>query len=129
MLRAAEDEARIRRQTMGTPHLLLGLVRDEHGAAALVLESMGFPIGQVRYEAARKVGPIKDRERRRRLRPPYSPRAEAILSQAVDEARRNGRPQVGPEDLLVAVIAEPEGKAADVFGRLRARSEGVPASF
>ena len=136
-LRAAERQAAARHQVVGTPHLLLGLIADSAGAPAQALESMGFSVAQVRAEVARKVGAASGRPRRGR--PPYSSRAEAILGAALAEADRQGRSRVEPEDLLVALVTEPGGRAAGVLNHLRGEGEGedtdrgsdgrVPAAF
>ena len=117
VLRTAEAQARARRHAVGTPHLLLGVLADEHGAGAHVLQAMGFDVRQVRYQAARVVGPTSSRPSRRR--PVYSRRAEAILSRALGEAQAQGRRAIEPADLLLAIVTEPEGKAASILTALR----------
>jgi ATP-dependent Clp protease ATP-binding subunit ClpC len=115
-LSVAEEEARQRRQAIGTPHLLLGLVADQDGRAADVLRAMGYSVPQVRYEAARKLGTRSQRPSRRR--PVRSARVEDSLGRALAEAQRQGKGEVDPEDILLALVADPEGKAASILKRL-----------
>ncbi|MDQ1375104.1 MAG: ATP-dependent Clp protease ATP-binding subunit ClpC [Actinomycetota bacterium] len=117
VLRNAEAEARARRQAVGTPHLLLGLLADEQAAPAHVLAAMGFSVGDVRDEACRVVG--RSARKASRRRPAYSVRAEAILERAIREAQAEGRGAVEPADLLLAIVSEPEGKAAAILNALR----------
>ena len=123
-LAIAENEARLRRQAVGTPHLLLGLLADDMGRPADVLRTMGFSVRQVRYEAARKLGGQAKKPSRRR--PVHSARVSEVLERSRTEALRKGRSQVEPEDLLLALVAEPGGKAATILARLRPREQGDP---
>jgi ATP-dependent Clp protease ATP-binding subunit ClpA len=124
VLEVAEREARLRRQAVGTPHLLLGLLADEAGRPGAVLRSMGFSVQEVRYEAGRKLGRHVGKPSRRR--PMFSARVTAILDVARQEASRNSRDRVEPEDILLALVAEPEGKAAAILARLRPTDQGDP---
>lgn len=129
MLHAAEVEARARRQAVGSPHLLLGLIADRDGAPAKALEAMGFSVEDVRYSTRRSIGSPSGRPSRRR--PPYSTRAEVILGHALDEAQANDRKAIEPVDLLLALVREQEGKAAAVLNTLRKPADDgkVPATF
>jgi ATP-dependent Clp protease ATP-binding subunit ClpC len=123
-LEAAELEARLRRQAVGTPHLLLGLLADQAGRPVTVLTNMGFSVRQVQYEAARKLGRQSSKPARRR--PARSARVEDILGRARHEATAQGRRTVESEDILLALVAEPEGKAAAILARLRPPAQGDP---
>lgn len=123
-LAVAEREARVRRQAVGTPHLLLGLLADDDGRPAEVLRSMGFSVREVRYEAARKLGGHAGKPSRRR--PAQSARVTETLERAIAEADRRGRSRVEPEDVLLALVAEPGGKAAGILARLRPSGQGDP---
>jgi ATP-dependent Clp protease ATP-binding subunit ClpC len=130
-LAAAELEARLRRQAVGTPHLLLGLLADERGRPAAILDGMGFSLRQVRYEAAHKLGTLATRPSRRR--PVRSTKVTEILDRALHEANAHGRRLVEPEDMLLALVADPGGKASRILERLRRTAQGdpdmVPAAF
>jgi ATP-dependent Clp protease ATP-binding subunit ClpA len=123
-LAAAELEARLRRQAVGTPHLLLGLLADDRGRPAAILNGMGFSLRQVRYEAAHKLGTVASKPARRR--PVRSTRVTEILDRAVQDANAAGRSLVEPADLLLALVAEPDGKAAAILERLRPSGDGDP---
>jgi ATP-dependent Clp protease ATP-binding subunit ClpA len=123
-LEAAEREARLRRQAVGTPHLLLGLLADRGGRPASVLTTMGFSVSEVQYEAARKLGRQSSKPSRRR--PIHSERVLAILDRARQEADARGDEPVEPEDILLALVADPEGKAASILARLRPTDQGDP---
>ena len=121
---AAEREAKLRRQAVGTPHLLLGLLADPHDRPAAILQGMGYSLHQVRTETARKLGSVAPKPARRR--PVRSTRVTEVLADAMDEAHADGRSLVEPEDMLVALLAEPEGKAAAILERLRPPAAGDP---
>jgi ATP-dependent Clp protease ATP-binding subunit ClpC len=118
-LHAAAEEARRRRQAVGTPHLLLGLLADPMGRPAIALRMMGLAPPQVEYEARRRLGGIADRPARRR--PERSPRVDEVLGQARVEADRRSASEIEPEDILVALVADPASKAASIIKRLRAQ--------
>ena len=120
----AEREARLRRQAVGTPHLLLGLLDDDAGRPAEVLRSMGFSVRQVRYEAARKLGSKAKKPSRRR--PLQSDRVTEAFERARHEAAKRGRSRVEPEDVLLALVAESGGKAASILAKLRPAPQGDP---
>jgi ATP-dependent Clp protease ATP-binding subunit ClpC len=122
-MHAAREAARCRRQHVGTPHLLLGLVSDPNGRPAEALRSMGFSILEVEGAVLRKLGPPVGRSRR--FKPGISDRLEQVLVVAEHEAARAGRRMVRAEDLLMALAADPDGKAARVLQRLRGRAHSV----
>ena len=123
-LEVAEREARLRRQAVGTPHLLLGLLDNDLGRPAEVLRTMGFSVRQVRYEAARKLGSKAKKPSRRR--PVQSSRVTEAFERARREAANKGRTQVEPEDVLLALVAETDGKAASILAKLRPSDQGDP---
>jgi ATP-dependent Clp protease ATP-binding subunit ClpC len=116
-LQVAEDEARRRRQSIGTPHLLLGLLADPNGRPADALASMGIPLPQILGELAHSIGRASSKPAR--SRPQLSARTELVLNRALEDAQRRGRDQVHPEDILVALVADPEAKAGSILKRMR----------
>jgi ATP-dependent Clp protease ATP-binding subunit ClpC len=125
VLRAAEREAQVRRQALGTPHLLIGLAADDRSQAASLLEAMGFSPLQVRHEAARKLGSPSRRPARGRSS--FSPRAEAVLDRAREAAATDGRRLVEPDDILQAMLADPDGVASRILEKLSTDRMSVPA--
>ena len=117
-LAAAKHEARIRHQAIGTPHLLVALLNDLGGRPARVLATLGYPVAEVRYEAARKIGRTKDKPGRR-FRPTLSPRVAGVINLALAEAAAAGRERANAEDLLLGLMTDPDGKAARLLARMR----------
>ncbi|NPV74167.1 MAG: ATP-dependent Clp protease ATP-binding subunit [Pelotomaculum sp.] len=97
---------------VGTEHLLLGLIREGEGVAARALASLGVDADKVRAAVAQMVEPAKGQ-------PPVelvlTPRAKRVLELSVDEARRMGHNYVGTEHLLLGLIREGEGVAAQIL--------------
>jgi ATP-dependent Clp protease ATP-binding subunit ClpC len=118
VLAGAKHEARVRHQAVGTPHLLMALVADVGARPAQVLCAMGYPVPEIRYEAARTIGTRKDRPSKR-FRPSLSPRVEVAIDLALAEAQAAGRERANAEDLLVGLLADPDGKAARLLARMR----------
>jgi ATP-dependent Clp protease ATP-binding subunit ClpC len=118
VLAGAKQEARLRHQAIGTPHLLMALLADVRARPAQVLCTMGYSVPEVRFEAARTIGTRKDRPNKR-FRPSLSPRVEIVIDLALGEARAAGRERADAEDLLFGLLADPNGKAARLLARMR----------
>jgi ATP-dependent Clp protease ATP-binding subunit ClpC len=109
----AQDEARaLRHNYIGTEHLLLGLLREEEGIAARVLESLGVTIEDVRAEVARIVGQGDVVETGQI---PFTPRAKRVLELSLREALSLGHNWIGTEHLLLGVAREDEGVAMQIL--------------
>ena len=112
-LSLARDEAkRFNHNYIGTEHILLGLLREGEGVAALVLTRMGVGLDAVRDEVERIIG------RGDRMivgDVGLTPRAKKVMELAVDEARRRRQSYVGTEHLLLGLVREGEGIAAKVL--------------
>jgi hypothetical protein len=122
-LELAKEEAReLRHNSIGTEHLLLGLIREEGGVAARVLSRLNVDADAVRHEIVTIVGhgaaPAE-------ANPPYSPRAKKVLYLAEREARRLSHGYIGTEHLLLALIREGEGLAAQILVSLGADFAGI----
>src|SRR3989337_1924128 len=101
--------------SIGTEHLLLGLVREGEGVAARVLENMNVELSKVRTAVEFIIG--------RGDRPVVgevglTPRAKRVIELAIDEARRLGHNYIGTEHLLLGLVREGEGIAAGVLESL-----------
>ncbi|NOX63532.1 MAG: ATP-dependent Clp protease ATP-binding subunit [Chloroflexi bacterium] len=113
VLQLAQEEAqRLNHNYIGTEHLLLGLVREEHGVASKVLLELGVDPAQVIRAVERTVG--------RGERPPFgkptlAPRTKRVIELAVDEARLMGHHYIGTEHLLLGLVREGEGIAVNVL--------------
>ncbi len=114
VLRLAQDEAnRLKSVTIGTEHLLVGLVREERGLAARVLRDLGVsPTELTRLidQAAQQVG-----EQRRGDVTGLAASTRRVIERAVDEARRMNHQYIGTEHLLLGLIREEGGGAMDLL--------------
>jgi ATP-dependent Clp protease ATP-binding subunit ClpC len=119
---AKEEARRFRGSTIGTEHLLLGLIREQEGTAARVLERLGVSFGRAQTEIRRQMGGTEARATQQTTRP-WSPRARRVLELALEEARelnpKLGLPYyVDTEHLLLGLIKETEGQAYRVLRAL-----------
>jgi hypothetical protein len=112
---AQEEAQRLHHNSMGTEHLLLGLVREGDGVAARVLAHQGVSLAQVR-EAVEFIIGRGDHVVTGEIG--LTPRAKRVIELAVDEARRLNHHYIGTEHLLLGLIREGEGIAAGVLERL-----------
>ena len=119
----AQDEARrLKHNYIGTEHLLLGLLRDEEGMAARVLESLEITADQVRAEVARVVGQ-GDEAAAGQI--PFTPRAKKVLELALREAQSLRHSHIGTEHILLGLVRENEGVAARILLDLHADPDTV----
>ena len=116
VLQVAQEEAiRLNHNYIGTEHLLLGLAKEEHGIAARVLREVGATPADV-VRAVERMAP-------RNARPPFgkpalTPRTKRVIELAIEEARQMGHPNIGTEHLLLGLVQETEGIAAEVLRSL-----------
>jgi len=109
----AQDEARTRRQQyIGTEHLLLGLIREEHGAAAYTLETLGVSIDDIRADVQSIIG-HGGAEPSQQI--PFTPRAKRVLELSLREALHLGHNYIGTEHILLGLSREGSGVAAQVL--------------
>ena len=114
----AQEEARmLSHDYIGTEHILLGLIHEGEGVAARALESLGIGLETVRQEVEEIIG-------RGREAPgghiPFTPRAKKVLELSLREALQLGHNYIGTEHILLGLIREGEGVAAQVLVRLGA---------
>jgi ATP-dependent Clp protease ATP-binding subunit ClpC len=110
-------------ESVGTEHILLGLVEEGSGVAAHVLKTLVGSIERVRAatEAAMEPGPGVAPNGRL----PQSPQAKKVIELSIDEARRLNHKYVGTEHILLALLRESEGRVAGVFAALGLDHERV----
>ncbi|RDV84751.1 ATP-dependent Clp protease ATP-binding subunit [Ammonifex thiophilus] len=124
LLLAQEEARRMNYPFVGTEHILLGLLREGEGVAAKVLQNLGISAEAVRE----KVEQIVERGEEPVLHEvTLTPRAKRVLELAVDEARQLGHNYVGTEHLLLGLIREGEGVAAQVLTMFGADLDKVRA--
>ena len=114
----AQEEARLLNHNyIGTEHILLGLIHEGEGVAAKALESMGISLDAVRQEVEEIIG--------HGTQPhtghiPFTPRAKKVLELSLREGLQMGHKYIGTEFLLLGLIREGEGVAAQVLVKLGA---------
>ncbi len=119
----AQEEARmLNHNYIGTEHLLLGLIQEGEGVAAKALESMGISLEAVREQVEEIIG--------RGSSPPtghipFTPRAKKVLELSLREALQLGHNYIGTEHILLGLIREGEGVAAQVLMKLGADLDRV----
>jgi ATP-dependent Clp protease ATP-binding subunit ClpC len=119
VMQLADQEARrFNHEYVGTEHILLGLVKEGSGVAANVLKNLDVDLRMIRLEVEKIVqnGPNDDQVVKGRL--PHTPYAAKVIDYAVEEARRLGHNYVGTEHLLLGLLREQEGVAAQVLMNL-----------
>ncbi|MDD4365082.1 MAG: ATP-dependent Clp protease ATP-binding subunit [Synergistales bacterium] len=110
---AHREALRLGNDVIGTEHLLLGLLAEGEGVAAHVLGAFGLELEAIRGRVEEIVGRGEPKERPVDL--PLSPRAKRVLDLAMREARNMGVNYVGTEHILLGLVAEGEGIAAQVL--------------
>jgi len=112
----AQGEAQaLRHNYIGTEHILLGLLREEEGIAARVLESLSITVEEVRAQVARLVGQ-GDEIVTGQI--PFTPRAKKVLELSLREALSLGHDYIGTEHLLLGLISVRKGVALEILGEL-----------
>ena len=112
---AHEEAQRFQHNYIGTEHLLLGLVREGEGVAAKVLSNLGVELNKVRSAVEAMVG-RGDRIVLGQIG--LTPRAQKVIELAVDEAHRLNHHYIGTEHLLLGLVREGDGIAAQVLQSL-----------
>src|SRR5438874_3718117 len=119
----AQEEARtLKHNYIGTEHILLGLLREEEGLAARVLESLDITVERVRAQVVRIVG---SGEEVTAGQIPFTPRAKKVLELALREALSLGHNYIGTEHILLGLVRENEGVAARILLDFDAASEKI----
>ncbi|MHB1310922.1 MAG: ATP-dependent Clp protease ATP-binding subunit [Gemmatimonadaceae bacterium] len=123
---AREEAARLHHEYVGTEHILLGLIREGEGVAAAVLQHLNVDLDEIQQKieetvkkgkAAQATGPDL----------PYTSRAKKVLELAMGEARELGHSYVGTEHLLLGLLREEKGIAAQVLADANVTLEAARA--
>src|SRR5450631_4423389 len=114
----AQEEARmLNHNYIGTEHILLGLIHEGEGVAAKALESLGISLDAVRQQVEEIIG-------RGQQEPsghiPFTPRAKKVLELSLRESQQLGHNYIGTEHILLGLIREGNGVAAQVLVKLGA---------
>ncbi|GAA1234585.1 ATP-dependent Clp protease ATP-binding subunit [Janibacter melonis] len=114
----AQEEARLLNHNyIGTEHILLGLIHEGEGVASKALESLGISLEQVREQVQDIIGPGQQAPSGHI---PFTPRAKKVLELSLREALQLGHNYIGTEHILLGLIREGEGVAAQVLVKLGA---------
>ena len=120
----AQEEARaLNHDFIGTEHILLGLVGEGQGVAAKALESLGISLETVRQRVEGTVPPGQYSRPSGHI--PFTPRAKKVLELSLSEAKLLGHRYIGTEHILLGLLREGEGVAAQVLAALGADLDGV----
>jgi ATP-dependent Clp protease ATP-binding subunit ClpC len=119
----AQEEAKLLNHNyIGTEHILLGLIHEGEGVAAKALESLGINLDAVRDQVQEIIG---QGQQAPSGHIPFTPRAKKVLELSLREALQLGHSYIGTEHLLLGLIREGEGVAAQVLTRLGADTNRV----
>ncbi|MFD2839962.1 ATP-dependent Clp protease ATP-binding subunit [Populibacterium corticicola] len=114
----AQEEARmLNHNYIGTEHILLGLIHEGEGVAAKALESLGISLEAVRSQVTEIIG---EGQQAPSGHIPFTPRAKKVLELSLREALQLGHNYIGTEHILLGLIREGEGVAAQVLTKLGA---------
>jgi ATP-dependent Clp protease ATP-binding subunit ClpC len=114
----AQEEARdLNHAFIGTEHILLGLIREGEGVAAKALDALGVTFDVVREKVEEAIGANTNPSPGS---PPFTPRAKKVLELSLREALQLGHSYIGTEHMLLGLVREGEGVAAQVLNDLGA---------
>ena len=123
MALANQEAQRFNHEYIGTEHILLGLVKEGSGVGANVLKNLDVDLRKVRLEVEKLVKSGPDMVTMGKL--PQTPRAKKVIEYAIEEARNLNHNYVGTEHLLLGLLREHEGVAAQVLMNLGLKLEEV----
>src|ERR1700734_454288 len=123
MALANQEAQRFNHEYIGTEHILLGLVKEGSGVGANVLKNLDVDLRKVRLEVEKLVKSGPDMVTMGKL--PQTPRAKKVIEYAIEEARNLNHNYVGTEHLLLGLLREHDGVAAQVLMNLSLKLEEV----
>src|SRR5881397_736104 len=120
---ANQEAQRFNHEYVGTEHVLLGLIKEGSGVAATVLRNMDVDLRKIRNEIEKIVQAGPEMVTMGKL--PQTPRAKKVIEYAIEEARNLNHNYVGTEHLLLGLLREHDGVAAQVLRNLGLKLEEV----
>src|SRR5262249_3584877 len=124
VMQLADQEAqRFNHEYIGTEHILLGLVKEGFGVAAQILKNLDIDLRKIRLEVEKIVQAGPDMVTTGKL--PQTPRAKKVIEYSIEEAISLNHNYVGTEHLLLGLLRDQEGGAAQVLMNLGVRLEDV----
>jgi ATP-dependent Clp protease ATP-binding subunit ClpC len=121
---ANQEAQRFNHEYIGTEHILLGLVKEGSGVAANVLKNLDIDLRKIRLEVE-KIVQTGSGEMVSMGKLPHTPRAKKVIDYSIEEARNLNHNYVGTEHLLLGLLREQEGVAAQVLMNLGLKLEDV----
>jgi len=123
MALANQEAQRFNHEYIGTEHILLGLVKEGSGVGANVLKNLDVDIKKLRLEVEKLVKSGPDMVTMGKL--PHTPRAKKVIEYAIEEARSLNHNYIGTEHILLGLLRETEGIAAQVLMNIGLKLEDV----
>jgi ATP-dependent Clp protease ATP-binding subunit ClpC len=123
MYLANQEAIRFNHEYIGSEHILLGLLEEGNGVGANVLKNMGIDLRKIRLEVEKLIPSGPDAETLGKM--PQTPRAKIVIEYSLEEARNLGHNYVGTEHLLLGLIREQGGAAAQVLMNLGLELEAL----
>ncbi len=123
MALANQEAQRFNHEYIGTEHVLLGLIKEGSGVGANVLKNLGVDLQKIRMEVEKQVKAGPDMVTMGKL--PQTPRAKKVIEYAIEEARNLNHNYVGTEHLLLGLLREHDGVAAQVLMNLGLKLEEI----
>jgi len=120
---ANQEAQRFNHEYVGTEHMLLGLIKEGSGVAANVLKNLEIDLRKIRNEVEKIVQAGPEMVTMGKL--PQTPRAKKAIEYAIEEARNLNHNYVGTEHLLLGLLREQEGVAAQVLLNLQLKLDEV----
>ncbi len=120
---ANQEAQRFNHEYIGTEHILLGLIKEGSGVAANVLKNLDIDLRKIRLEVEKLVQSGPDMVTMGKL--PQTPRAKKVIECSMEEARNLNHNYVGTEHILLGLLREQEGVAAQVLMNLGVKLEDV----
>ncbi len=120
---ANQEAQRFNHEYIGTEHVLLGLIKEGSGVAANVLKNLDVDLRKIRLEVEKLVQSGPDMVTMGKL--PQTPRAKKVIEYSMEEARQLNHNYVGTEHILLGLLREQEGVAAQVLMNLGLKLEEV----
>jgi len=120
---ANREAQRFNHEYIDTEHILLGVVKEGSGIAATVLGNLGVDLRKIRLEVEKQLESSPEMVTMGKL--PQTPRAKRVIEYSMEEARNLNHAHVGTEHILLGLLREQEGKAAQVLMNLGLEIEAV----
>jgi ATP-dependent Clp protease ATP-binding subunit ClpA len=125
---ANQEAQRFNHEYISTEHILVGLIKEAHGLGATILKNLDIDLRKIRLEVEKRIQPGADSVTfMGRL--PHTPRSKKVIELSIAAAREMDHNYVGTEHILLGLVREVEGTAAQILAELGATKEAVEAEY